>query len=105
MRSVPDWPPKADSGGGTPLRAGDVVRVRTATAEMTLLLTAVEPDALVGRGDGTLPPVRVPFDDIVGLERQAVDGRKTGWLLAGVGIGLLALLAWALGHAAFMPGP
>jgi len=114
MRSVPLWRESAAPGGTDPaqcLQVGDVVRVTTkSAAEVDLVVTAIEDDAVVGTRAGSPAPERFLFDDIVRVERKQFDTRGTVLLGASgavlvVGLVVAALLR-LLGGIAFMPsGP
>ena len=107
LRVVPGWrdPPAPGSADSTRrLQVGDVVRVKTRTAdEQVLFVTAIESDTLVGQPAGSAPPVRIPLDDIVQVERKEFDANRTAWLGAAVIVGIVALLYAALSRAAFFP--
>lgn len=86
--------------GGQPLqaeavKAGDKVQVETRSGEiLEFVVSVVEPEALVGKWEGTDTEVRVRFQDIRTLRVQHVDAVRTylGCLEA-VGVVLL-VAAW-----------
>ncbi len=65
------------------LSVGDTVRVLTKDSERrTFRVAAFEPDVLVGEDGGD--SIRVPYEDIVFLERREVSRGGTASLAAGV---------------------
>ena len=65
------------------LSIGDTVRVLTKDSERrTFRVAAFEPDVLVGEDAGD--SIRVPYEDIVFLERREVSREATAMLAAGV---------------------
>lgn len=65
------------------LSIGDTVRVLTKDSERrTFRVAALEPDVLVGEDAGD--SIRVPYEDIVFLERREVNRDATAMLAAGV---------------------
>ncbi len=65
------------------LSIGDTVRVLTKDSERrTFRVAAFEPDVLVGEDGGD--SIRVPYEDIVFLERREVSRGGTAMLAAGV---------------------
>ncbi len=65
------------------LSVGDTVRVLTKDSERrTFRVAAFEPDVLVGEDGGD--SIRVPYEDIVFLERREVNRDATAMLAAGV---------------------
>ncbi len=67
------------------LSIGDTVRVLTKDSErLTFRVAAFEPDVLVGEDAGD--SIRVPYEDIVFLERREFSRDETAMLAAVVGI-------------------
>jgi hypothetical protein len=104
MRAVPDWRAQANSSsseGQRTLKVGDEVTVTTADkGPISLVLTRIEPDALVGTTAGS--EIRLPFEQVSGVEVRRFDGLRTTGLTVLI---ILALLYWALSSATFMTGP
>jgi hypothetical protein len=101
LRDVPDWRNATITLRADGLRVGDEVRVSTKdSGPITLTITAIEPDALVGTTAIRAAPSRIAFEQIVAVERSQLDGMKSATLVLGVA---LVSVLFALKNAAFFP--
>jgi hypothetical protein len=86
--SPPSW---------TEVRVGDKVVVTTKTTKKTFTVTAVEPNALVGKG------VRIPYDDMATLDVKYIRrGATTALVITIVAIVVIAISANEVAHE-FVP--
>jgi hypothetical protein len=103
LRAVPDWREQATSAGSkgqATLKIGDEVTVTTANkGRIVIVLTRIESDALAGTTAGS--EIRLPVEEVLGVEVRRFDGLKTTGLTVLI---IIALLYWALSNAAFMTG-
>lgn len=85
------------------LSIGDTVRVLTKDSERrTFRVAAFEPDVLVGEDGGD--SIRVPYEDIVFLERREVSRGGTAIVAAGVVTSVLLVITFEGGVLAAPPG-
>jgi hypothetical protein len=78
-------PPTAATLDDAGVKPGDKLVLGTASqASRALKVTALQTDALVGIDEASQSPVRVPYADIVALQRQQLDGWRTGLVVLGV---------------------
>ncbi len=85
------------------LSIGDTVRVLTKDSERrTFRVAAFEPDVLVGEDGGD--SIRVPYEDIVFLERREVSRGGTAMLAAGVVTSVLLVITFEGGVLVPPPG-
>ncbi len=109
LRSVP-LPAAGQPGQAVTVKVGDDVQVQLKSGEaLAFKITAIEPDALVGKKAQNGGDVRTRFQDMTGLRVKRVDPVRTGAAVLG-GAAVLAvvalLVAAASGGIAFMPaGP
>jgi hypothetical protein len=105
LQAIPEWRKQGEStrpSQAAPFKVGDEVRVSTVDRpSTTMVLTAIEADTLTGKSLETEKVVRIPFDQIVAIERRQFDALRTAGVVALVVIGLVV---WALSQATFMAG-
>lgn len=101
LRSVPL--PAPGPSATVAAKVGDQVRVQTRGGEtFEFKVTAVEPDALVGKDR------RVRYEEISGLQVRHLDKLRTGGAVVGTTLGVAAvalLIIAATGGIAIMAGP
>lgn len=113
MQAVPDWQTPASAAGAQPqqgLRAGDRILVTTRdSGRVELLFVALEAEVLVGTPPQGSDLVRIPFDQVTGVERYTPKDDSSR---AGFGLALLIALVFLIGiglsnigGAYFPPGP
>ena len=86
----------AATGKADGLRAGDRFLITTNDGEqISVRVTALEPDAILGTIDGQVQPVRIPHEQIARIERKEFSGKKT-WSILGVlgGLVVIPLILW-----------
>ncbi len=112
MRVVPDWQRSvahntANNPNRSGLNVGDELLVTAAHGrQVSMKLTAIESQMLVGRGTAKPDNVRLPFDQISQVERTEFDGLKTTGLVVLIVLIVNAGLAAALkNNVAFFPPP
>ncbi|MES3025456.1 MAG: hypothetical protein V4857_28090 [Pseudomonadota bacterium] len=87
------------SNTGAGLKAGMTLSLTLKNGQrQPLLLSKVEPTALVGTSNGQA--VRVDIEQITRIEQREVSSGKTTALVIGIGLGLAVLVAAARGAAA-----
>jgi hypothetical protein len=95
LRAVPDW--HAQNAAALPIerplfKVGDEVRLGTqANTQTTLLLTAVDPDALTGIEPESKQSVRIPLDQVTTVDVRRFDGLKTALLVVLVIVGIIGV--------------
>lgn len=107
LRSVP-LPAAGQPDQVVTVKVGDNVQVQLKSGEaLAFIITAIEPDALVGKKAQSGDEVRAKFQDMTDLRVKRVDPVRTGVAVLG-GAAVLAvailLVAAATGGIAIMPG-
>jgi hypothetical protein len=105
LRAVPDW--QTQNAAALPserplFKVGDEVRLGSqANNQTTLLLTAVDPDALTGIAPESKESVRIPLDQVTAVEVRRFDGVKTALLVVLVVLGIIGV---GLSQMSISPG-
>jgi hypothetical protein len=95
LRAIPDW--QAQNEAASPVerplfKVGDEVRLGTqANKQTTLVLTAVDADALTGIDPASKESVRIPLDQVTTVDVRRFDGLKTALMVVLVVLGIVAV--------------